>query len=214
MYLSGVICRPLLALQHEHIGYMLQPGMGNRAVEGAWCGYDNGAFAAKWNEADWLRFLKRHQTHALRRFAVAPDVFLPDLGRGDARATWRRSAPYLGVIRDLGYPAALVAQDGFEDTNPNWNAFDVLFLGASTAWKLSSCATDAVSEAKRRGKWVHMGRVNSLARLTIAYKMGCDSCDGTYMRGGTKADMPKLANDICRWLDETNGQQTMFEVIA
>jgi hypothetical protein len=56
-----------------------------------------------------------------------------------------------------------------------------------------------------------MGRVNSLERLTIAYKMGCDSVDGTYVKHGGKAAMPALCNDLRRWLDETNGQQTMFD---
>lgn len=35
----------------------------------------------------------------------------------------------------LGYPAALVAQDGLTDATTPWSDLDVLFLGGSTAWK-------------------------------------------------------------------------------
>lgn len=45
--------------------------------------------------------------------------------------------------------------------------FDVLFLGGSTAWKLGSAARRLTTEAKARGKQVHMGRVNSLKRLML-----------------------------------------------
>jgi hypothetical protein len=36
-----------------------------------------------------------------------------------------------------------------------------------------------VAEARQRGIWVHMGRVNSLRRLAYAASIGCDSIDGT-----------------------------------
>ena len=38
---------------------------------------------------------------------------------------------------------------------------------------------DACREARRRGKWVHMGRVNGLRRLRIALDFGVDTVDGT-----------------------------------
>jgi hypothetical protein len=36
-----------------------------------------------------------------------------------------------------------------------------------------------VSEARARGVWVYMGRVNSLRRLAYAAAIGCDWIDGT-----------------------------------
>ena len=36
-----------------------------------------------------------------------------------------------------------------------------------------------MAEAKRRRKWVHMGRVNSERRIRYAASIGCDSIDGT-----------------------------------
>jgi hypothetical protein len=40
-----------------------------------------------------------------------------------------------------------------------WDAFDVLFLGGTTDWKLGPAAADLTAEARRRGLVVHMGRV-------------------------------------------------------
>jgi hypothetical protein len=31
----------------------------------------------------------------------------------------------------------------------------------------------------RRGLWIHMGRVNTKRRLSYAYRIGCDSVDGS-----------------------------------
>lgn len=136
-------------------------------------------------------------------FAVAPDVL------GDAAATLARSARMLGWIRHIGFPAALVAQNGLEHLTVPWADLDVFFLGGSaecvpcgyvrppelaqklarcpycrgklTEWKLGHAARDLVADAKRRGLWVHMGRVNSLKRLRYAALIGCDSADGTYL---------------------------------
>jgi len=77
---------------------------------------------------------------------------------------------------------ALVAQDGLESLPVPWEDFDALFIGGSTAWKLSEAARELCQEAKRRGKWVHMGRVNSLRRMQVAEAFGCDSADGTMLR--------------------------------
>src|SRR5690349_16728191 len=91
-----------------------------------WCA-DNGCFADKWDEAVWWKFLVDNAHRASTcLFAVAPDVV------GDAAATLERSAPWLGKIRELGYPVAFVAQDGLEVLPVPWDEFDVLFIGGST----------------------------------------------------------------------------------
>lgn len=72
---------------------------------------------------------------------------------GDAAATLTRSAPMLPRIRALGYPAALVAQDGLEHLAVPWDAFDVLFLGGTTDWKLGPAAADLPADAVWRSTW-------------------------------------------------------------
>ncbi|MBC7644233.1 MAG: hypothetical protein H7123_03835 [Thermoleophilia bacterium] len=169
------------------IGYIDTPAQGNKRPSGViWCA-DNGAFSDKFVEADWWRFLVAN-AHAAESclFAVAPDVV------GDAQATLDRSLPWLSKIRALGYPVAFVAQDGLEDLNIPWAEFDVLFIGGSTEWKLGIQARLIAAEAKVRGKWVHMGRVNSEKRFRYAQAIGCDSVDGTFLTFGPDVNLPKV----------------------
>lgn len=179
--------RVIESMQRGDLGFIGTPAQGNRRPRGvAWCA-DNGAFSDSFDEDKWWRYLVANAVDAdTCVFAVAPDIV------GDAAATLERSRPWLARIRSLGYPVAFVAQDGFESTEVPWDEFDVLFIGGSTDWKLGPDARKAVREAKRRGKWVHMGRVNSERRWKYADAIGVDSCDGTYLTFGPDANLPKL----------------------
>lgn len=165
------------AMRNGLVGMMCTPAQGNRLEPGVTWAADNGCFGKGYpGDEAWMKWLHRMSAnveHCL--FATAPDVI------GDAAATLKRSAPWLPLIRALGYPAALVAQDGLEHLDVPWGAFDVLFIGGSTEWKLSAAARALVAEAKARGKKVHMGRVNSRRRWSYAEYLGCDWCDGTFM---------------------------------
>ena len=169
------------------LGYIDTPAQGNKRPEGVAWAADNGCFSDKWDEVKWWRFLNDNAHHAdTCLFAVAPDVV------ADAAATLVRSAPWLPRIRALGYPAAFVAQDGLEDLDVPWESFDVLFIGGTTAWKLGRHARAIAAEAKARGKWVHMGRVNSQQRYRYAHMIGCDSVDGTFLTFGPDVLLPEL----------------------
>ena len=169
------------------LGYIDSPAQGNHRPPGVtWCA-DNGAFSSRFNEEAWWRFLVANAADAGScRFAVAPDVV------GDAAATLTRSRPWLSRIRALGYPVALAAQDGFDPGEVPWDEIDCLFIGGSTAWKLGPEARAAIAESKRRGKWVHMGRVNSQRRWRYAHAIGCDSVDGTFLTFGPTVNLPRL----------------------
>lgn len=192
----------------NNLGMIATPMQGNKHVPGVKWVADNGCFGkgypgdAKWWA--WLESLTEYTADCL--FAVAPDVFRPDIGKGDAVATLERSAPWLPRIRALGYPAALVAQDGLEDLNVPWDTFDVLFIGGSTEWKLGPHAARLILEAKPLGKLVHMGRVNSHERLRGAHLRGCDTADGTYIAFGPDVNLP----DVLHWLRTINGQGDLF----
>lgn len=176
------------------------PRQGNVALEGAtWCA-DNGCFSDKWVEAEWWTWLQNNAYRADScAFAVAPDVV------ADAAATLDRSLPWLPRIRALGYPTAFVIQDGQEDLPMPWDDFDVVFIGGSTGWKLGRHARALVAEAKARGKWVHMGRVNSEKRMRYADAIGCDSVDGTYIAYGPDTNLP----DVLAWLRGANSQSVL-----
>lgn len=118
-----------------------------------------------------IRVMKVHGNQSCL-FATAPDVV------SDAVATWERSEPWLKTIRDVGLPCALVAQDGIESMRIQWSTFDALFIGGSTAWKLSETAAWLIKKAKKKGKWTHVGRVNSIYRACRLIEMP-DSVDGT-----------------------------------
>ena len=50
-----------------------------------------------------------------------------------------------------------------------WMIFLVLGkIGGTTSWKLGPAAAGLAAQARRRGLWVHLGRVNSLKRLRYA----------------------------------------------
>lgn len=174
-------------IQLGTFGMITTPKQGNVIIGNARWVADNGCFGHGYpGDAQWLRWLASRQAdRALCAFATAPDVV------GDATATLARSAPHLLAIRKLGYPAALVAQDGLERISIPWGTFDVLFIGGTTAWKLSGHARDIAGEAAGRGLGVHMGRVNSLKRMRYARQAGCISADGTYLTYGPDVLLPK-----------------------
>lgn len=188
LYLANP-CGPqvVAAMRDGSIGFIDTPAQGNVRPGGVtWCA-DNGCFSDRWDEGKWWAFLTNNADRADScLFATAPDVV------GDAAATLEKSAPWLPQIRALGYRVALVAQDGLESLPVPWDEFDALFIGGSTEWKLGPHAREIAAEAKRRGKWLHMGRVNSERRFRYAAAIGCDSADGTYLTFGPDVNLPKL----------------------
>jgi hypothetical protein len=111
-------------------------------------------------------------------------------------ATLGRAIPVLDRLRGIDFPAALVAQDGLERLSVPWGSLDCLFIGGTTAWKLGEEAAALVREANERGKWTHMGRVNSEKRVMYAKSIGCDSVDGTYVAFGPDRNGPRVE----RWM--------------
>lgn len=187
----------------NNLGMIATPAQGNPLMLGVpWCA-DNGVFGGAYpgdqEFLDWLAHWPLWAAHTCR-FVVAPDVV------GDAAGTLERSAPMLPRIRSYGVPVALAAQNGLEDLTVPWDAFDVLFIGGDTEWKLGPAARALVAEARARGKRVHMGRVNSEERLRYAADIGCDTADGTYLAFGPDTNLPKLLG----WLRRVN-HPTLWE---
>jgi hypothetical protein len=196
IYLSGVSTAALRArLPHRCLGLMWTPAAytDRQHVCGSTYAADNGCFTLgdRFDPAAWLHWLARmNLTGCL--FAVAPDVV------GDAAATLARSAPYFDRLHAMGYPVAYVLQNGQETLPVPWDDIDAVFIGGDTEWKLSQHAAQLAYAAKARGKWVHMGRVNSRKRLVRAAVMGCDSADGTFLRFAPTTNMPRMLG----WLRE------------
>ena len=175
-------------MRDGRLGYMDTPAQGNVRPDGVTWAADNGRYGKGWpGETAWCAWLTANMADAAQcAFATAPDVV------GDAEATLVESLPWLPRIRALGYPAALVAQDGLTPDATPWDAIDVLVIGGTTGGKLGRHARALVAEAQRRIKPVHMGRVNSGRRYRYAAAIGCNSADGTYLTFGPDANLPKL----------------------
>lgn len=203
LYLSGCV-RPDL-LGREDVGIMITPHMGNRPdlSNTPWAA-DTGCF--KHPERfdliayeEWLS-VTMGAYRATCLFATAPDRV------GDPEATLRVAAQALLVLREIGYRPALVAQPGLVPKRVPWDYIDALFIGGGrTAWMFSSAAHALVIEARERGKWVHMGRVNSRKRLVQAQAFGAHSSDGTYLAFGPDVNTPKME----RWIAHTRRAPTL-----
>lgn len=168
------------------IGQIVTPAAGNVVVPGAQWIADNAVFGGKYpGNGRYLAWLASRPYPDQCRFAVAPDVV------ADHEATLHRALPMLGRIRSL-VPVAFVAQNGSTPSWVPWPEFDALFIGGSTEWKLGPEARLMVKAARRNGKWVHMGRVNSQERYSYAERIGCDSVDGTYLAFGPNKNLPKV----------------------
>ena len=232
-YLSGVVNAPLQAeADHPDLGILLTPdtapGNGrpsdyrNYIEEFLTWAADNGCFSQTkpFDEQLWLRWLDSLVREGCL-WATAPDVV------GNHRATLKRSAKWLPVIRDMGFQAAFVAQNGAKPDTVPWDDFDVLFIGGVkeclpcrwkkpldmareinhcstcrrklTEWKEGEKAHILVAEAKQRGKGTHIGRVNTAQRFRICQDFGADTADGTKLAfdGGQKG-----VDDILSWLDD------------
>lgn len=198
LFLSGVLIPALRTAMRPDIGFMSTRACGSKPPSGMLVAYDNGCFAGTWNDKTWAAWV-RVQPRGM--FAVVPDVLR------DARGTRQRFDQYASVIAGI-HPIAYVAQDGIGAYPPPWDDFDVLFVGGSDEFKLSEEAWELCADAKQRGKWVHVGRVNSFRRARACHVSSVDSIDGTFLRLGQSRIYPTNPNwpKLCRWLDALNKQ--------
>ncbi len=151
------------------------------AVEhGAAWAADNGCFLPGYNPDKILSMLKRYSCVPNCKWIVAPDVVQ------DAASTLLLFSAWLPTFRHYGYPVALALQNGIENHRIPWDSLDCVFIGGNDAFKYSDVVRNIVVEAKRRGKWVHNGRVNTPERILYSRSIGCDSFDGTHFTRVTK----------------------------
>lgn len=202
---------------------LLEPGV-------TWCA-DNGIYSNAYpGDGQYLRWLAGLPDPTRCRFAVAPDVV------ANHDATLERSWPMLRRIREAGLPVALCAQNGATPDDLPWDYFDAVFLAGIAEcvpcgfvpdvadlpmetcpqghrlaeWKTSNVAAAIAAEAKERGLWVHMGRVNTRGRTLRAKAMGCGSADGTYLAHGPDKNLPNLLRWLCEPVQADSTQLELF----
>lgn len=170
-------------------------------LAGIHVGIDNGCFARP-DLFDFGRYVEWLATMPEALFATAPDVV------GDAVTTWDRSAPAFDAIRATGQPPALVAQDGFDPDVIDWTAFDALFVGGTTEWKLTR-GYELAALAHEHGKWAHIGRVNSGRRYRAARAAGFDSADGSFLAFAPEANVARMLT----WFCQAEREPTLWETV-
>lgn len=196
IYLSGKIPKNTAKL-----GVMLSYNVGKQRTDGHHVyAVDNGCFAnpGKYTDEGYFQYLSGLNSKQCL-FAAAPDVV------GNAEKTRQRAYPVLKQIRALGFKAAYVIQDGETPEEIRWDEMDAIFIGGSTDWKLGEQARSIVREAKKRGKWVHMGRVNSYRRMRYAQAIGCNSVDGTFLAFAPDLNEQRMIN----WIDRVQQQPAL-----
>jgi hypothetical protein len=182
---------------HAHrIGFMANPGSyytpDTIRSMGVWAA-DNGCFNEQWDPDHWLDWLHKMRDVPGCLFAVVPDKV------ADAEVTRQMFSDWAALVTDLGYRPAYVAQNGATCASIPWDDIACVFIGGDTDWKLGHQAEAITRHAKQLGKWVHMGRVNSLRRMRIAESWGVDSCDGTFLKFGPDINIRRLTamlNDV------------------
>lgn len=160
-------------LDNHEIGLMCQPASNPPRAGWIWAA-DNGCFASTWKSERWMAWLRKEMPKSGCLFATVPDVV------GDHLATCSRWDLWSPFVRSVGFPLAFVAQNGADEATVPWEECDALFIGGTTEWKMSLEAFRLAAAARERGKWVHVGRVNSLRRLR-QWKPYADSSDGTHL---------------------------------
>lgn len=182
-------------------GQITSPKSGDKIIEGAQWALDNGCFANTWTESRWTKNIVRYRGIPNCLFAVVPDIV------ADANGTDRLWYEWADFVKECGYKAAYVLQNGCTHIPEN---ADAVFTGGDTDWKLGPEASNWIKQAKKRGLWTHMGRVNSLKRLKYAKEQGYDSCDGTFITYAPS----KNAKIMSKWVQQINltpNKQTMIQ---
>lgn len=162
----------------DHFGCMFNIvypiGKQQKALEaGCYWMLDNGQFKDKWTWKLWWKYLSRYLSFQ----STCLGVVIPDK-LADYVTTIHYFKVYSHIARDMGYPVALVTQDGLKPEYLDWQSFDTLFVGGSNDHKRGVEAHNIIFEAKRHGKWVHIGRVQSGSAMLKHWPMA-DSFDGT-----------------------------------
>ena len=143
------------------------PLTGNK-LTGRPYGLDNGCFTT-FNFKVWQRMIKEADATPAK-FVCLPDIV------GDARRTLELFDQFSEMT--IGLPRALVLQDGIGNFSIPWDELSGVFVGGSDAFKIAPECINACKTAKILNKWVHVGRVNTIDRLSNWMTLG-DSIDGS-----------------------------------
>ena len=160
---------------------------------------DNGCFTEMWslpNQGPVQRTFIRMMIDAQAPDSGCQFIVVPDFV-GDSDATLSQFFEFIDEYPLPPEMTAYVAQDGQLSALVPWEDIGCLFIGGTDRFKGSVQAYQLAIEAKKRNKWVHVGRVNTTPRIVQWYGVA-DSIDGsgisrfTWMREKLLKDLKDL----------------------
>lgn len=130
-------------------------------------------------------------------FVVVPDV--PYDGEA-TRTLSRKHARHIAEDVSADWRLALAVQDGMtpddlDEMRDGQRVYGAAFVAGSTEWKLCTMQ-QWCDEARARGMWAHVARVNTAHRVRLAQDAGADSVDGTGIFRGEKNQLAGVLRAI------------------
>ena len=182
----------------HHLGRLYSPRGGHVFRDDIPWGVDNDCFT-KYDPEAFQRMLDRLETCSMDRakFVAVPDVV------GDWEATLGRYDEWFN--RMLHCPHAIVCQDGATVENVPFCTSSAVFIGGTDDFKKSPEAFAIATEARRRRKWIHVGRVNSYQRARNWIGLA-DSIDGSQFSWFSETYIP----DWMQWIAGQLKQDRLF----
>lgn len=182
--------------------WQLRTPLTQYALAGVPWALENGCFKG-FDRARWLRMLDEAERIMWETDGSRPIfVTLPDIV-GDAQRTVELFDAF--KLRTNEFPRALVLQNGIERVRIPWDDLDAVFIGGDDAFKFSPQAVAAAKTAKMLGKWVHVGRVNTAARVENWMDLA-DSLDGS---GVSRYD--HMLEDVLAKIRGVHPQQSLID---
>ncbi len=174
------------------IGQLLIPPLiGSQSVLTDFICADNFAFS-NWNEQSFCDMCEKVSRLRMPiRWVAVPDVV------GDWKETLAKFEGWNAFLRSLKLKRAFVLQDGQPENLIPWIDISAVFLGGSTEYKLSDEALEICIRARSRGMWVHVGRVNSIKRISRFVGVA-HSIDGMSFSRYPDENLPK----VLEWLSQ------------
>lgn len=138
-------------------GQLRTPLTNYARANGTVYGVDNGCFVGL-DKAAWLRLVAKAfaDESDLPMFVTLPDIV------GDAPRTVELFHEFKAHVPRR---RAIVLQDGLSNARIPWSEIDAVFIGGSDEFKYSREAMNAAKAAKMLDCHVHVGRVNTAARV-------------------------------------------------
>lgn len=167
--------------------------------------FENGRFTGKFRESTWINYLERFQEFS----DTCIGIVVPDIPF-DAAGTLAEFERYHHIPKLLGYPVALVTQNGMTISDIPWAEIDTLFIGGDDLHKRGLEGQILGFEAKRFGKWVHIGRVNS-GKAMLTHWTWADSADGTTLAIHPTQQFESIRNGVQSINDGTAKQLILLD---